>query len=109
VVTINLAAFTNHLFLRPTYQHYYFGDYYGSRYTDVGFYPWFTYGSRGRGYDPFFARQQWRNRHDRNWTQRVEAEFNNRRDHEEARPPRTWRAQQELITSGRGAGPGTAS
>lgn len=100
-VTINLAGFTNHLFLRPNYQHYYFGDYYGSGYTDAGFLPWFTYGSRGRGYDPFFARQQWRHRDDSNWTQRIKAEFNNRRDHEEARPPRTWRAQQELITSGR--------
>ena len=105
-VTINLAAFTNHLFLRPRYQHYYFGDYYGSTYTDVGFYPWFAYGSQRHGYDPFFARQQWHNRQDHNWTRRVEAEFNNRRDHEEARPPRTWRAQQELITSGRAEDPG---
>ena len=39
---IDLAAFTNHLFLRPRYQHYYFGDYYAPNYRSAGFYPWFS-------------------------------------------------------------------
>lgn len=44
-----------HLFVRPRYRHYYFGDYYGSRYRDRGIYP-FTqlnrYARRNYAYDP---------------------------------------------------------
>ena len=36
---INPAVFANHLFLRPQYQHYYFGDYYAANYQAAGFYP----------------------------------------------------------------------
>jgi hypothetical protein len=36
------------LFVRPSYNHYYFGDYYGSGYDRLGFVPWtdFRYGRR---------------------------------------------------------------
>ena len=36
---IDLGVFANHLFLRPQYQHYYFGDYYAANYRSAGFYP----------------------------------------------------------------------
>ncbi len=36
---IDLSVFTNHLFLRPNYGHYYFGDYYAASYRGNGFYP----------------------------------------------------------------------
>ena len=38
-MVIDLGVFANHLFLRPRYQHYYFGDYYAANYRDAGFYP----------------------------------------------------------------------
>ena len=36
VTVINPAVFTSHLFLRPSYGHYYFGDYYGANYASAG-------------------------------------------------------------------------
>ena len=33
---INPAVFVSHLFLRPSYGHYYFGDYYASNYSNAG-------------------------------------------------------------------------
>jgi hypothetical protein len=92
---IHPGVFTSHLFLRPSYGHYYFGDYYGSNYASSGFSPWFSYHSSRSGYDPFYAHQRWHHRNDRQWDRRVEADFAHRRDHQEARPPRTWTAQRD--------------
>lgn len=86
---IDLRLFTVHLFSRPRYHHYYFGDYYANSYSTGGFYPSFSYGSSGRGYDPFYARQRWTHRDDRDWQQRIERDFANRRDNEDQRPSRT--------------------
>ncbi len=35
-IVINLGVFTDHLFLRPRYHHYYFGDYYAANYSKAG-------------------------------------------------------------------------
>jgi hypothetical protein len=96
LTAIHPGVFSSHLFLRPSYGHYYFGDYYGSSYASIGFSPWFSFYSSRSGYDPFYAHQHWHHRHDRQWHRRVEADFAHRRDHEEARPPRTWTLQREL-------------
>ncbi len=92
---IDLRWFTAHLFSRPHYHHYYFGDYYANNYSTGGYYPWFSYGQSGYGYDPFYARQRWDNRQDPDWHQRIEGDFANRRDHEDQRPPRTLTALLE--------------
>ena len=97
---INPGVFVNHLFLRPGYGHYYFGDYYGSNYANDGFSPWFSYHSSRRGYDPIYANQRWQHRQDRGWEQRAEANFRNLRDNENARPPRNWAAQAALAGQG---------
>jgi hypothetical protein len=97
---IDLSVFANHLFLRPRYQHYYFGDYYAANYQNAGFLPSFSFQSSRYGYDPIYAHQRWQFRQDPQWEQRVEATFRNRRDHEEARPPRTLAAQRTLGTRG---------
>jgi hypothetical protein len=96
-----MSAFTNHLFLRPRYQHYYFGDYYATNYHAAGFYPSYSYSrNSGRyGYDPIYAHERWQHRQDSGWEHRVAADFENRRNHEDARPPRTWAAQRLLSTS----------
>lgn len=99
-MAISLAVFGNQLFLRPNYNHYYFGDYYGSNYSSGGFYPWFSFNSGRSGYDPFYAQQFWQNRQNRTWATTVQSDFQNRVDHENARPPRTLAAQQALIKSG---------
>jgi hypothetical protein len=97
---INPSVFVSHLFLRPGYGHYYFGDYYGSNYRSSGFSPWFSFHSSRRGYDPIYANQRWQHRRDRDWEQRTKTNYRNYRDNEDARPPRTWAAQREL--AGRG-------
>jgi hypothetical protein len=97
---IDLGLFTDHLFLRPNYGHYYFGDYYAASYQGMGFYPWFSYQSGGYGYDPFYAHYSWQHRQDRDWQHGLETNFERRRDHQEARPPRTLADQTKLNASG---------
>ena len=85
--------------MRPQYQHYYFGDYYAPNYQDAGFYSSYSYNSSRFGYDPIYAHTRWQHRQDSGWEQAVAADFMNRRDHEDARPPRTCAAQRALGTS----------
>jgi hypothetical protein len=98
---ISLNVFSDHLFVRQRYHHYYFGDYYDARYSDAGFYSRFAFQSSRSGYDPIYAHQRWKHRQDRDWEVRVNAEFRHRRDHVEARPPRTLSAQVTLNATGR--------
>ncbi len=90
---IDLGVFTDHLFLRPRYQHYYFGDYYAANYRGAGYYPWYSYNAGRFGYDPIYAHDRWQHRQDIGWEQRQQANFQNLRDHENMRPPRTWAGQ----------------
>ena len=96
-IVINLGVFTDHLFLRPRYQHYYFGDYYAPSYGRGGFYASATFQSNRAGYyDPVYAHRRWEHRADREWEHRAEASYRDRRDHETSRPPGTWAAQQKI-------------
>jgi len=96
---IDLALFTDHLFLRPSYGHYYFGDYYAASYYQAGFFPRSSLYARRHGYDPIYAHERWEHRRDRGWESRVQAELRRRRDHEDARPPRTLAAQTARVAS----------
>ena len=96
---IDLGVFASHLFLRPQYQHYYFGDYYATNYRGAGFHPWFSINTGRSAYDPIYAHQRWQHRQDSGWEHRQHADFENRRDHENLRPPRTW-ANQGAIEGG---------
>src|SRR6478672_8288199 len=101
---INPGVFASHLFLRPGYGHYYFGDYYGSNYANAGFSPWFTYQSSRRGYDPIYANQRWQHRQDRDWERRTELDFHKFHDNADTRPPHTWAAQKALEATAAGRG-----
>lgn len=98
-IVIDLAVFPDHLFLRPRYHHYYYGDYYAASYYSGGFYASFSFQSRRYGYDPIYAHRRWEHRHERDWEHRVETTYQYRRDHEDARPPRTWAAQRSISPS----------
>jgi hypothetical protein len=91
---INVQVFADHLFVRPRYEHYYFGDYYEPRYEDRGFFASFTYHGN-RGYDPIYAYSRWEHRDDREWERARRERFDFYRKNEDARPPRTWTAFQE--------------
>ncbi len=95
-IVIGLGVFSDHLFLRPSYCHYYFGDYYAPSYVSVGFYASFSFSSSRYGYDPIFSHQRWEHRRDREWWNHAQASYNDRRDHEGSRPPRTWAAQRTV-------------
>ena len=90
VIVVNV--FLHHLFVRPNYCHYYFGDYYEPRYRDRGWFASFNYHNSRRGYDPFFAHQRWEHRGDRDWERRRRDDFDFYRDNASARPPHTWAA-----------------
>ncbi len=95
---INSGVFLNHLFLRPSYGHYYFGDYYGSEYAATGYSPWFSFQSGHRGYDPIYANQRWQHRGDKGWEQNKAANFQNLRNNAVSRPPHNWEAQSALTS-----------
>jgi len=55
-ITLDLAAVFDHLFVRPTYRHYYFGDYYDEVYLSRAIYPWFHAATRiDWYYDPLYV------------------------------------------------------
>lgn len=90
VIVVNV--FLHHLFVRPNYCHYYFGDYYEPRYRDRGWFASFNYHNSRRGYDSFYAHDRWRHRGDRDWDRRRRDDFDFYRDNASARPPHTWAA-----------------
>ncbi len=94
LVVIALGVFADHLFVRPNYGHYYYGDYYEPRYQREGFYASFSYSSGHRGYDPIYAQSRWQHRDDRDWERGRRENFAYYQSHEDARPPRTWAAMQ---------------
>jgi hypothetical protein len=103
-IAINLSLFQDNLFLRPSYHHYYFGDYYGPRYERDGFFASITFQSSRQGFEPFYAHDRWEHRADRGWAQRFRASYQDRRLNESARPPRTWSAQASGDAGGANGG-----
>jgi hypothetical protein len=91
---------TDHLWVRPSYYHYYFGDFYHDRYANWGIRPWylsFTFGNTS--YDPLFSYYRWRNR-DRDWTAHVHDRHDYYRRNADRRPPRTYRDLQQVVARG---------
>lgn len=67
-VAFNAGAFAWNLFVRPNYGHYYVGNYWGNRYNQFGYRPWYAYGNNRFGYDPFYNYYRWSNgRNNPNW------------------------------------------
>jgi hypothetical protein len=89
-LVVNTTHLVDHLFLRPTYRHYYFGDYYAADYRQRGILPWFVFSTPRYGYDPIFSYNRWRYRDDRDWVRRLETRYDDLRDREDGRPPRSY-------------------
>ena len=96
-IVIDTSILTAHLFARPAYCHYYFGDYYEpSYYQDYGIYPWFVFHERNYGYDPlysFFRYGRYNNRYD-SWRGGLVSRYRWYRDHDDWRPGHNWREQR---------------
>lgn len=95
-IVVSLNVFSDHLFYRSRACHYYFGDYYDSRYRRRGFDPVFAWHARRAHYDPIFAYQRWSHRDQRNWLDRRRDRFDYLTRHADARPARTWSAMRRL-------------
>jgi hypothetical protein len=102
VTVISLNLFVDHLFVRPRYNHYYFGDYYEPAYRDRGFFYNVNYARMRGGYDPIYAHRRWEHRHDGNWERSRLADFDYFRDNRDARPPRTWAGLRDIGDGRRG-------
>jgi WXXGXW repeat (2 copies) len=97
-IVLNNRLLVAHLFLRPHYHHYYFGDYYAGSYANRGFYPWFTVQNSRRGYDPIYSFQRWQNmREDDDWENRLQADFRLRQNDANSRPPHIWSEQAQRL------------
>jgi hypothetical protein len=99
---IDTGPLALHLFVRPTYCHYYFGDFYAAQYTGWGFRPWYTCDFRYRStycYDPllvFYA--GYHRRHGRiDYCDRLASWNRYYRDHEHHRPPRNARDLDRFV------------
>lgn len=96
-VVIDPFALTTHLFVRPNYCHYYFGDWYAPAYASHGFQPWFV--EARIGYDPLFVYYRWyheHHRHERDWSDNLRGWHQYYQRHEDMRPPHTLAAQHEI-------------
>lgn len=100
---LDVGPLALHLFVRPSYRHYYFGDYYDDGYySRWGMIPWYDchYGGRFRRhrYDPLlvFYSHYHRRHHRINYRNRLSRWHRYFRDHRDHRPPRTVRALAEF-------------
>ena len=85
------------LFERPSYQHYYFGDYYDPRYDRMGFVSWTDARYSANVGNPLFTYYQLQNRTNLNWSRDLRQLYTTRRLDISARPPRTLVQQQTVI------------
>ena len=81
--------------VRPSWCHYYFGDYYGASYSRLGFQPWFAYGRRS--YDPLFSYYGWEHRGDRGWYRGLVNTYQGRLNGDLPRLPHTFAEQNTLV------------
>jgi hypothetical protein len=106
VIQSGAATFSVSLFVRPSYCHYYFGDYYAVEYDRMGIYPWIGVGrTRVYAYDPLFTYYgcYYRER-DPRWAANIEGWHTYYRGHPEERPPHDMAAQLRLEARGGGHG-----
>lgn len=101
-VVIRAASLLVHLFARPTYGSYYFGDYYGPTYATAGYQPWFNAGGGPRGgvrwYDPIYTYQRSRHRGDPNWNRHLHERYDFYASNQDARPRRTFEEQRRFAS-----------
>jgi hypothetical protein len=102
-VVIDPGIFTFYLFARPTWCHYYFGDYFAEKFDRLGFYPWYRVGYGGYRYDPLFTYDHWYYaKRDPHWVQNLDRWHSYYRSHPDLRPPHTFAQQAKIAAAGTG-------
>ncbi|MBW3538801.1 MAG: YXWGXW repeat-containing protein [Planctomycetes bacterium] len=101
-VVLDVRPLVLHLFVRPQYHHYYFGDFYDDRYAGYGIRPWAAFYAGGRHYDPLLTYYSWRYRSQGfDFGERVHGWHQYFARHEDARPPRTYHQQRQFAVDHR--------
>src|SRR5262249_49747423 len=83
------------LFVRPSYCHYYFGDYYGVTYRDYGFESCYVYSRRN--YDAIIVYERYEHRNEPTWVDVQINVYNDRYAGRAPVPPRTLVQQNNVI------------
>ncbi|MCA9164100.1 MAG: YXWGXW repeat-containing protein, partial [Planctomycetales bacterium] len=96
VVDTGVSLLVN-LFVQPRYHHYCFGDYYGDTYVARNIYPWVSYHTVSRRYDPLYSYYRYQYR-ESSYVQRIARWHDYFRDHRELRPPRDLAGQVRMAT-----------
>lgn len=98
-VVIDSAPLLMHLFVSPTYSHYFYGDYYAFQPTrQFAFQPWVAYDRRPNLYDPLLTYYQWSyGQRNVNIVQRLTVWNQYFVRNEGYRPPRTFRQQRQFL------------
>ena len=105
---IPVAGLISSLFVRPSYNSYYFGDYYGRGGGGGGlgglgggglgggsnYIPWFDYGRNRNGFDPLYASMSASRGGDVDWDRRLRQDYQTRVETVAARPPAFYNAQR---------------
>jgi hypothetical protein len=94
----------NHFWIRPRYNHYYFGNYYGGGYARFGFQPYANYFGGGRHWDPIFCYYQSHYRRQGiDFHARLHSWNNYYGAHADHRPPLNWNSQVQFAKQHRGS------
>lgn len=101
------AGLLANLFVRPSFGHYYFGDYYGASGLggNANYVPWFGFQGNRVGYDPFYTTMAALNSRQPGWGQNFRNDYNYRLAHAEARPVANFAAQRALLNQRQILGP----
>ncbi len=85
------------LFVRTTWNSYYFGDYFDPGYSRFGFMPWVNFRYGRSFYDPMFSYYSWRYRDNPRWGQDLGQLYAARIEGSAARPPRMLTQQNTTV------------
>jgi hypothetical protein len=102
-IVIDAGLLTVNFFARPSYCHYYFGDYYDPSYSRWGFRPWISAGAggvrAGFGYDPLLVYYRYEHRRDPGWFNTQRERYTFLENHPADRPPRTYIQQTKIVNN----------
>jgi WXXGXW repeat (2 copies) len=95
---LNTSNLFVHLWVRPNYGHFYFGNYYGSNWNNWGVTPWCQYRPYRNCYDPVLTQLQCHYRQSGvNYISRLDGWHNHYAKNVSHRPPGTWNEQIKIV------------
>lgn len=95
---INVGNLFVHLWVRPNYCHFYYGNYYGGNYGRWGYTPWCNYRPWRGNYDPVLNHLQCQYRQQGiDYAGRLDGWNRHYNNNVTSRPPRNWNEQVRLV------------